>query len=101
MPMPIVMASPRYTNIILKFLILRENISMLKDSLKPSTYKKREDIRTSRLTLLRPAIFILPMCQSRHTSSSLGQILFYRRVFTVTRLFREARKNSLEHQYAH
>nr|DAZ29339.1 MAG TPA: hypothetical protein [Caudoviricetes sp.] len=31
------------------------------------------------------SIFILPMCQNRHTSSSLGQFLFYRRVRTVTR----------------
>ena len=31
-------------------------------------------------------IFILPSCQSRHTTSSLGQFLFYRRVRTVTRL---------------
>lgn len=31
------------------------------------------------------SIFILPMCRNRHTSSSLGQFLFYRRVRTVTR----------------
>lgn len=31
------------------------------------------------------SIFILPMCRNRHTSPSLGQFLFYRRVGTVTR----------------
>ncbi len=31
------------------------------------------------------SIFILPMCQNRHTSSSHGHFLFYRRVGTVTR----------------
>ena len=38
------------------------------------------------------SIFILPMCQNRHTSSSLGQFLFYRRVRTVTRLLQRRRK---------
>ena len=33
-------------------------------------------------------VFILPSCQCRHTTSSLGQFLFYRRVRTVTRLLR-------------
>ena len=37
------------------------------------------------------SIFILPMCQNRHTSSSLGQFLFYRRVRTVTRLLQRRR----------
>ena len=37
------------------------------------------------------SIFILPMCQNRHTSSSLGQFLFYRRVRTVTRLISEVK----------
>ena len=32
------------------------------------------------------SVFILPLSQNRHSTSSLGQFLFYRRVRTVTRL---------------
>ena len=35
------------------------------------------------------SIFILPLSQNRHSTSSLGQFLFYRRVRTVTRLMQE------------
>ena len=35
------------------------------------------------------SLFILPLSQNRHSTSSLGQFLFYRRVRTVTRLIRK------------
>ena len=51
------------------------------------------------------SIFILPMCQNRHTSSSLGQFLFYRRVRTVTRLMQklsfQSSLSSNDKQFSH
>lgn len=48
--------------------------------------KKRRGVIPSPLGGFVRSIFILPLSRNRHSTSSLGQFLFYRRVRTVTRL---------------
>lgn len=77
----IIASSKRKVNINIEWLPLPQLYAGFSELIHPNDRKVSDNFS-------RP-IFLLPMCQSRHTSPSLGQFLFYRRVRTVTRLHAE------------
>lgn len=54
---------------------VKGNKAANQNSLKHPPKKQSGDDKHPRL-MLRRSVFILPMCQNRHTSTSLGQFLF-------------------------